>query len=581
MSDTANDSNDDSIKEYVKHHYSLIASAVGGRAIPIHWHENESFDAYSDNRSIFVPATDTARTHVFDVIAQALLMRIESFKRKHIQRLVGKRDLANRYLYAELVRGAREYSHILPRSFCEHPTIEKFPHNSCSADDSFTLASSQAKFPDFPEFLGTLRTILVLKTTIPDEAYAALTKRQQQGQFEMKDIAELSEEDQDDAEESKILKLFQNPMFSGGKMADILNDILGAGRSGKPEDDPNSGSGAEMPVGSVGHVKKKGLFATLTDMAFDLVVSSDRDDAGSKAYPEWDYAKNKYRKDWVLVDELDPWTEEPESNELLNTLLQRPPSALKRKLAGVGLSYETHRNQLDGEDYTLDRVVDYFVDLNMGSTTHDRLYERNMKTRRDLATMLLLDISGSTAEKEAGGYSIHHKQMQLAYHLMCALHELGDQVALYGFHSWGRTLVRLLRLKSFKEHSIGSRIYNRFAQLEPIGYTRTGGALRHAAKKLLEETRLPYRILIVITDGFAYDQDYEGKYGEEDTKKALEEIRAGGTGCLCITIGSDQDEEKLKNVFGAASTLSARDYDDFINNIRPALLRAVSQIKTL
>ena len=104
--------------------------------------------------------------------------------------------------------------------------------------------------------------------------------------------------------------------------------------------------------------------------------------------------------------------------------------------------------------------------------------------------------------------------------------------------------------------------------------------MRHAARKLQEEEAgVPYQLLITITDGFSYDHGYEGEYGEEDTKKAIEEIRCKGIGCLCITIGSDQQEEKLRNIFGKASTLAARDYDDFIHNIRPALLRAVAQTR--
>jgi len=107
----------------------------------------------------------------------------------------------------------------------------------------------------------------------------------------------------------------------------------------------------------------------------------------------------------------------------------------------------------------------------------------------------------------------------------------------------------------------------------------TGAAPRHAAHKPREETGMPYRLLIVITDGFSYDQDYEGRYGEEDTRMALEEIRDGGAGCLCLTIGSCQDEEKLAEIYGPASTLSVRDYEQFLGHLRPAMLKAAGQIR--
>jgi nitric oxide reductase activation protein len=269
------------------------------------------------------------------------------------------------------------------------------------------------------------------------------------------------------------------------------------------------------------------------------------------------------------------------SKQNLREVLQPPPPLLKRQLTGIGLSFENQCNQPDGEDFTLDRIIDYAVDYRMGVSPDERLFEHSMKTRRDLGVMILLDISASTTEKDLQGESIHQKQMRLAHQLLVALHELGDQVALYGFHSWGRTLVRLLRLKSFKEKRLNSLIHQRLAELEPAGYTRTGAALRHASKKLIEETGLPYRLLIVITDGFAYDEGYEGRYGEEDTRKALEEIRAAGTGCLCLTIGSSQDEEKLASVYGPASTLSARNHEVLVNNLRPAVLKAIRQIKAV
>lgn len=563
--------------EFTQHFYSLIAGAVGGRTIPVHWHDDKNFKAYTDNSCIYVPAFETSRLHVFDVIAQALLIRVGALKREHVRQLLGKGHIHHRYLYAEIVRATRLHASILPRAFCENAAIRHFPFTTDSSGQSYVLAGSKEHFPAFPEFLGTLRCLLVLNNALPEEASTPELKLQK------KVTAVLTEDEEGESEESIILKLLSKKQIfaAKGPLADFIAKLLGIAGEGKNQKKPHSGGGVELPMGNVSMGKRKGKFAgQLSDLSVEVVVTKDSNEAGSHIYPEWDYSRRKYRADWVVVDEVDPWREKAEPGAIMSEILQPPSMALKRKLAGVGLSFERHRNQAEGEDYILDRVVNYFVDCRSGTTPNEGVYARNMRTRRDLAVMLLLDISGSTAEKEAGGLSIHHKQMQLAYHLMTALHGLGDQVSLYAFHSWGRTMVRLVRMKAFKERCIDSRIRNRFAMLEPVGYTRTGGALRHAARKLQEEeTGVPYRILITITDGFSYDHGYEGKYGEEDTKKAIEEIRGAGIGCLCLTIGSDQEEEKLRNVFGKASTLAARDYDDFIHNIRPALLRAVAQTR--
>ncbi len=561
-----------------EHHYNLIASAVAGRTITVHRHDNPRLPAYTDSRAVFLPSDGQQDDQAFAVIAQALLIRGNSLRREQLAPLVGRSRLLARYAHLEVVRVARLDAHLLPRRFCEHPSIREFPHTSLSRDDSLRLARSALDFPEAPSFLGRLRAVLILSHTVPQAALATLTKKRQQGRAEISNVPELDEADQDDAEESKILKLFENPLMSGGAVGDLLNKILGGGRSGQPENGTDSG-GAELKIGDVRETKHKGVFATLSEFALDVITNEQAVDAGSRTYPEWDYVSHRYKRDWTLVDEMDPWREAPERDELLQHLLDPPSHALKRKLAGIGLSFETHRNQSTGDEILLDRLVDFRLDLSMGSIPSEHIYATSKRTRRDLAAMVLLDVSGSTGERDLSGLSVHHRQMQLAYHMTRALHELGDHVSCYAFHSWGRSLVRLLRIKSFVERRIDSGMLSRLAMLEPAGYTRTGAALRHAAHKLEIETGMPYRVLIVITDGFSYDHDYEGRYGEEDTKKALEEIRAGGVGCLCLTIGSFQEEEKLAEIYGAASTLSVHDYAQFMTHLRPSMLRAVQQIR--
>ena len=563
--------------------YNLIASAIAGRNVTVHWHSSEKYHAYTDGQSIFLPAARKHEGAALTVMAQAVLLRSNSLHSQWLRRIVGKRQLSERYLYAEVCRASRRHQGLLPRLFCEQPALQQFPHRPESSEDSYRLAVNNAAFPTTPEFIGSLRPFLILKNRISDQSFSGLSKKQQQGEMQFRPVDELADDDQEDAEESKLLKLFQNPLMSGGAVGDMLNKILGAGRSGKAEED-GSGGGSEVPIASIQKSRKKGVFASLTQLALDLVDDQQSDDIGSYCYPEWHFAKQCYRPDWCRVDEMDPWRDdalfdETAARSALATLLTPPSLHLKRQLSGIGLSYEVHRKQQDGDDYSLDSLIDYTIDQQMGVTPDERLFECQLKTRRDLAVMILLDISGSTAEQNAEGQSIHQQQTQLAHQLLQTLHELGDQVALYAFHSWGKSLVRLLRIKSFKEQRIGNAVYERLARLEPVGYTRTGAALRHANHKLSAETGLPYRLLIVITDGFAYDQDYEGKYGEEDTRKALEEVRKAGTGCLCLTIGSEQDNQKLASIYGPASTLAANDQPTLEQNLRPAVLKAIRQIK--
>jgi hypothetical protein len=283
------------------HHYNLIASAIAGRSITVHWHGSQQYRAYSDGRSIFLPgaavaSTDADSNQALTVIAQALLLRAGSLRRRWIQRMVGQRQLAERYLYAEVCRATREFNPLLPRQFTSISALTDFSYHPHNSDASYKLARSKRVFPEIPTLVGTLRPVLLLKENVADEAFSALTEKQQFSKLEFKPADEL-DDDTEDKDESNALKLFQNPLSSSSKIAELLNDILGAGRSGSPEENPNTGGEAGMPAGSITQAKKKGLFSTLTDLALDLVNSDNGNDTGSQRYPEWDYVK----QEWHLV----------------------------------------------------------------------------------------------------------------------------------------------------------------------------------------------------------------------------------------------------------------------------------------
>ena len=67
------------------------------------------------------------------------------------------------------------------------------------------------------------------------------------------------------------------------------------------------------------------------------------------------------------------------------------------------------------------------------------------------------------------------------------------------------------------------------------------------------EAGTPNRLLLVLSDGFPYDDGYEGRYAEADADKALEELRMDGVACLCLSIGAATPTDALERVFGSAS----------------------------
>jgi hypothetical protein len=124
------------------------------------------------------------------------------------------------------------------------------------------------------------------------------------------------------------------------------------------------------------------------------------------------------------------------------------------------------------------------------------------------------------------------------------LEELGDRVAVYGFRSHGRSAVHLPAIKPFGQ-PFGAGGRARLNQLQPAGYTRLGAGIRGAGEILKTEAGTPNRLLLVLSDGFPYDDGYEARYAEADAHKALEELRADGVACLCLSIGASTPTDAL------------------------------------
>ena len=226
--------------------------------------------------------------------------------------------------------------------------------------------------------------------------------------------------------------------------------------------------------------------------------------------------------------------------------------ALRRPLARLGIGLTRCRRQRQGDDIDIDAAVEARVDTLAGSPHDDDFYVESLRRRRDLAVLVLLDVSGSAGEPGTAGKTVHEHQRAAAAALTAALHGLGDRVALYAFNSRGRQAVQLLRVKAFDDHLDGD-VARRLAGLAPGAYTRLGAAIRHGTSILEERGGTPRRLLVVLSDGFAYDHGYEGRYGEADARRALVEARRRGVGCLCLSVGTDAEPAALRRVFGAAA----------------------------
>jgi nitric oxide reductase NorD protein len=189
----------------------------------------------------------------------------------------------------------------------------------------------------------------------------------------------------------------------------------------------------------------------------------------------------------------------------------------------------------------------------------------------------LMDASGSSTDTDADGLAVHEHQRRAAATIAVTLEELGDRVAVYAFRSQGRNDVHLPAIKPFGQRfSAAGRA--RLNQLQPFSYTRLGAAIRGAGEILKTEAGTPNRLLLVLSDGFPYDEGYEGRYAEADAHKALEELRMEGVACLCLSIGAATAADSLERVFGSASHATAATLADLSPQMDELFLSALREL---
>jgi nitric oxide reductase activation protein len=285
-------------------------------------------------------------------------------------------------------------------------------------------------------------------------------------------------------------------------------------------------------------------------------------------YPEWDAARGAYRPDWCTVREVDPKIK-PFATQAIESAV-----GVRRPLARLGMGLHRRHRQPQGDDIDIDAAVEARVEVMAGSVPDEAVYLDSLRRRRDLSVLLLLDISGSAAEPAQGGKSVHELQRAAAAALTLALHELGDRVALYAYHSHGRDAISLMPVKRFAEDP-GAAVLRRLASLEPGAYSRLGAAIRHGTMRLKADGNTPRQLLVVLSDGLAYDHGYEPAYGAADARRALAEARSQGVGCLCLSIGAATEHEDLRRVFGSSAHAALPVPDQLCHVVGPLFRSAI------
>lgn len=527
--------------------FRFLATYIAGRSVEV-TEASAGGPAYTDGRFIFVSSGASVEQQRREMVVQAALLGAGSLDPRLVKGLRARSTLARRYLALEGRRVLAELARQIPLDAVLLPDGRP---TTKTTEESLEVAKSRTGIVDPPGWFGVIKPSRLMAP--PSGPGGQATNKDLRLQFDPIDMPESEDDDEDEdggkSGESKIIKLFESPLLNNQSMSDYFRKMFGGSRS------PGDGAaGAEMTVRSVRRVHASGPNARPLPTRIHFTDDGKPGAAigvGGARYPEWDVFNDRYKPDWCrVIDFLLTAAADVSDAGVAHD------DVLRRRLARVGLGPKVLRGRAEGDDLDIEALIDLFVDLKSGFSSPEHVYLERRNLSRNLGVLILIDASGSAVDADAHGLAVHDHQRRAAATLAVTLEELGDRVAVYAFRSQGRHAVHLPVIKTF-DQSFGAVGRARLNQLEPSGYTRLGAAIRGAGEILKSEAGTPNRLLVVLSDGFPYDNGYEGRYAEADSCKALEELRAEGVACLCLTIGATTATDALERVFGSAGHASA------------------------
>ncbi|MUL67934.1 nitric oxide reductase activation protein [Mycobacterium sp. CBMA 234] len=549
MTDSAdNDATGDGLRRF-----GLFASAMAGRPVDVAA-ALPGEPAWTDGSTMFVDPSASTADQRRALAVQSSLLAAGSLEPDIVRRIGRRTDVARRYLSVEGHRALAQLEGLLP------PTVRvlidtDIAARSDSPEASLALALSRAPIAAAPMAFGTIkaRNVLAANKHGADGHHVPRGGRQPE-------LVELPDDADDDADD--VIDIFTSPVGGGGGLGKLLAKMLSMARklggAGAP--------GADTPT----HRARSGAVGGGHAVVSMATAPEQAGAAGARgfSYPEWDVHRRGYRADWCTVQETEP---EPDRSGV-------PPvpdaHGLRRPLSRLGVGLDRCRRQAQGDDIDIDAAVEAQTEFLAGSAPDEAVYIDSLRRRRDLSVLLLLDTSGSVGQASAAGQTVHEQQRAAAAALMVALRDLGDRVALYAFQSQGRSAVRMMPVKRFDD-DVSAVVLRRLQGLHPGAYSRLGAAIRHGSAVLQRGGGTARRLLVVLSDGLAYDHGYERPYGAADARRALAEARRDGIGCLCLTVGAGTDTDELRRVFGSAAHATLPRLDQLSATIGPLFRSAL------
>ena len=289
--------------------------------------------------------------------------------------------------------------------------------------------------------------------------------------------------------------------------------------------------------------------------------------------PEWDHRRNALIADHCA---LQTYVAKPASPYQPPPALKATAHRVRRRLEILRAGTGRARGQSEGDDIDLDAWVRHRVEA-LGHPTSEAppVFMRRVRTERSLATLLLADLSLSTDAYATQTARVIDVIREALYVFGEALSAGGDPFEMLGFSSVRRHKVRIQHLKGFAE-PWSATVRDRVGAIKPGYYTRMGAAIRLATQRLSQRPERQ-RLMLILTDGKPNDLDvYEGRYGLEDTRHAVQAARAAGLIPFCITI-DESAHDYLPMLFGQQGYALVHRPQDLVGRLATVYARFMRQ----
>lgn len=290
---------------------------------------------------------------------------------------------------------------------------------------------------------------------------------------------------------------------------------------------------------------------TAAGIRFDLDLPSAAEDdlplGPGIQMPEWDWRRRQLRANHCCLQYR---VAKPGQSFTPTPALRVVARQVRRRLEVLRSAPQWQYRQAQGDALDTDAWVRFQVERSSGLSMVESplVFAQRQRFERSLATLLLADLSLSTDAHATNEARVIDVIRDALYVFGEALHATGDAFEMLGFSSVRRQHVRMQHLKGFQE-PWSDAAKARVGAIRPGYYTRLGAAIRGATQRLSERPERQ-RLLLVLTDGKPNDLDiYEGRYGLEDTRHAVQAARAAGLIPFCVTI-DDQAHDYMPMLFG-------------------------------